>query len=237
MNCVFVINTRQYLCNNARDSILSACARWNADYHELCEESLSNYHPSFMKFSTALRLKFYSRVAYFDADMLIRSDAPSCFENFPDPARIYAVRDIELFREWVPQHLRSNFIQSVRAPYHRPLCDNLKCELNYQQYLDNFFNTGFFLCSPARHERLFEFLASHLPDSDTHYRGNAHYEQALFNYAVQLMTPNELEFVDETWNFIDPNLETRRMEKFVYHFTGAMLPRLRPQLKDFRWRL
>ena len=190
-----------------------------------------------MKSSIVLRLKLYARVAYFDSDVLIRNDAPNCFDVFDDPAKLYAVRDISETRDWVPSQFTSNFLQTVRAPYYVPLRQNLGWELDYQQYLSNFFNTGFFVCSPRYHQALFEFIESHLPNDGSPHCGNYHYEQALINYAAQLLANDAVEFVDETWNFIDPDLRNPQMAKFVYHFTGAMSKMLKTQLPAFPWKI
>jgi hypothetical protein len=207
------------------------------DYKEVTESDQPHLHPTYLKEGLVLLHERYERLACFDADMLIRSDTPSCFEVFSDETKLYAVRDIAENRPHVPAHLRSNFIQNVRAPFFEPLQSRLGGALDYQQYVQNFFNAGFFLCSTRRHRELFAFVQSHFPGEGDRFRGNRHYEQALFNYGAQLLAADDLAFVDESWNYIDPDVTTPLMSKHVYHFTGANYGALKRAIGDFPWRV
>jgi hypothetical protein len=108
-------------------------------------------------------------------------------------------------------------------------------EVAYDAYIRNFFNAGFFICSPKRHLKFLEFVEKHLPCPGDHMAQNGHYEQALFNYGVQAIDPEVLCYAPETWNYMDPDISVREMEYFVYHFTGAMYEELKPAIADFPW--
>jgi lipopolysaccharide biosynthesis glycosyltransferase len=235
MNCVMVLNAGEYMSANARASIRCAARRWKADYVEVQQNPLPHLHPCFSKATTLLRLGHYSRIAYFDADMLIRGDAPSCFETFPEAESFYAVSDISVQRIHLHKGLGFNIINWVRQPYYSPAKSALNSSVSYERYAGIFFNGGFFICNPRFHRALFHQIEASLPQPGHCLCQNAHYEQALLNLAVQTIAADTLVLVDETWNYIDPDISKPLMNHYVYHFTGANHKILKPAITGFPW--
>ncbi len=213
----------------------AAAGRWQADYVEVTANSHPHLHPTFGKCGAVCRLKGYERVAYFDADMLIRSDAPNVFHILDDPERLYAVPDLARLRPYLSEFSSYNIVSTVRGSHHKPVAEWVGVEVEYDRFIRNFFNAGFFLSSPKRHQALFEAVESRLPPPGHPMADNAHFEQALFNYVVQMIDPSVVCYAPETWNYIDPDLRDRRMDSFVYHFTGVNHERLKPAVHTFPW--
>src|ERR1043166_1236930 len=93
MDCVVTLNIGDYLCENARQSFLAATERWGGDYVEVTASFREYLNPCFTKPTLFQRLYCYERIAYFDADMLIRGDAPNPFRLFRGNG-LYAVKDL-----------------------------------------------------------------------------------------------------------------------------------------------
>lgn len=230
MNCLVTLNTNKYQTENSRRSLSSAAERWGADYVEVHSTTCPNLHPSYEKSSIVLRLQNYDRVCYFDADILINSRAPSIFESFPDRSCLYVVGDLT---STGISGIEDDAIQCVRVPYYQPLKENTNIILDREVYLTKFFNGGFFLCDPTVSEVVFRTFRELLPAPDSQWAGNAHYEQALFNYLALSLIPSSLIHVDRTWNFIQPDVNIP-MSKYVYHFTG-FVPEIKTAISTFRW--
>lgn len=235
MNCIYVVNVNGCLCANSQRSLQSAARRWQVDYVELIENGQPDLHPAFSKCGGLLGLNSFHRVACFDADMLIRSDAPSPFDCLDDANRLYVVRDLARVRPYTPKALAYDLVGSVRGSFYADTAKLVGQDVEYGQYLRGFFNSGFFVASPERHRALFECIVSHFPPGSHPMAKNVHFEQALFNYVVQATDPDVLSYAPETWNFIDPDIRQQRMDAFVYHFTGANFRELKQAIYAFPW--
>jgi hypothetical protein len=86
MNFVITLNTgHNVLHDNARASMREAARRWKADYLEIVTPTGdTKQHHYYQKLRLADHLPDGSRIAYFDADCVIRSDCPSLFDIVPE---------------------------------------------------------------------------------------------------------------------------------------------------------
>lgn len=232
MNSLVTLNLDGYLCENARQSFLAACSRWQVDYVEVTTAYRKDLHPCYTKPTLFHRLTSYSRIAYFDADMLIRSDAPNPFALFPED-RFYAVKDVSDVRFGPDSSIRKAVREEVHAPWHSVLESEFGLGISSDTFLQNFFNAGFMLCSPDSFREVFGFIVRNIPAKDSPFAHTGRYEQALVNYAV--MASGRLTHIDEAWNYLSPDVMDPRMNAWVYHFTGINSAVLRPAIKDFRW--
>jgi hypothetical protein len=232
MKCLVTLNLNRYLSDNARASFLSASTRWRVDYVEVTTAFRDGVHPCYTKPTLFHRLTSYSRIAYFDADMLIRSDAPNPFELFSDD-KFYAVKDISDVRFAPDSPIRNAIQAEAHAPWHPVIESQLGLCIPLSFFLQNFFNAGFMLCSPNSFRETFELIVKNIPSSNSSFAHTGRYEQALVNYAV--MSSKRLVLVDEAWNYIGPDISDGRMNAWVYHFTGIDSAAVKPAISSFRW--
>lgn len=84
---VSVLNIADVLTSKSRDSISAAASRWGAEFVEIRHDNLPRRNDAwclwFNKFSHIDVLSQFDRVLQIDADTLIRSDAPSPFDEVP----------------------------------------------------------------------------------------------------------------------------------------------------------
>lgn len=237
MNCLLVLNTGGVMCENSRHSFTDAAKRWGCDYVEATVNRFPWLDPTFSKCAAISCLHGYDRVAYYDSDILIRSDAPSVFDEHNDHEAFYAVADIAAPKPHLPQDAWPTLVEEVRGKYHPMLQAATGATIPKQLFIDRFFNAGFFILSPSCHEDVLTFFSDHNIGESHPHRRNGHYEQALFNFAVQLLHSDRLVLCDETWNYIDPNVATGTMDHYVYHFTGISKGQIRPALAGMNWRV
>jgi hypothetical protein len=226
-NIVWTVNINNHMTSNARESISHAADRWGCDFLEIRTIFDSRLYPSFAKITSFEKLEGYERAAYFDSDMLIHINTPSPFEIFNDNNKFYATLDIH------PERYGNN-----QEYYYNILEYQLGWNVSKETFLNNFFNSGFFVYSTKRHKPIFKAISQALPLSGgrENFSFSAHYEQALFNYIVQAMRPNDLEIVEETWNYLEPPIENLVMDSYVWHFTGYNFWKIKDTIKDYNWR-
>lgn len=213
MNCFLTVNVNDVLTGNARGSFADACRRWGSDFHEIRVTRNEKLHPSFNKFLAATEMTRYDRICVFDADMLIRSDAPSPFDVFPETACFYAAPDLPPHLPEVHDEVR----RCIHFPYHQVLEDAFAMKVNVEHFLQNPINTGFFVCSPVLMGEMLQLLLSHFPDRCE----DKQYEQAMVNYLLAGHFSERLRIVSSQWNYLNPPApESSRMLAWVYHFTG-----------------
>ena len=232
MDALATLNLNGYLCSNVRASFLAASQRWGVDYVEVVTPYRMDLNPCYTKPTLFARLFSYSRLAYFDADMLIRSDAPSPFAAMSTTS-LSAVKDISESRFPPGSRVRDEIQNEAHRPWYRVLENHFKLGVKESLFIDGFFNAGFLLASPKYCERLFAFVKENIPREGSPYVLEGRYEQALINYAARAM--GSVDLVDETWNYIAPDLSSGWMEKWVYHFTGINSAELKPRLGTFAW--
>ena len=222
--CLAVLNVGNVLCPNAADSLAHAAARWGAEFRVL-EQSHPGYHPAYSKHLGYLDV--YDRVLFSDADILIRSDAPSPFERFAEPRAYYAAQDFQ-------QHYSAPERERIQAKsydaWHGVLPLTFPLSSSYMV------NTGFCLYSPHYLRRSFERFRALLPDISKGGRGHPHAEQYLWNCVLREQTVMVL-FTGEEWNRLRPDLQVP-MNRYVYHFTGYNFGQdHREQIGTYCWRV
>jgi lipopolysaccharide biosynthesis glycosyltransferase len=238
-NLVWTVNINNHMSSNARESISDAADRWGCDYLEIRTIFDTRLYPSFAKICSFEKIEGYERAVYFDSDMLIHIDTPNPFEVFSDESKFYATLDIHPHRYKIDDEIWSNVKNDNQEYYYNILEQQFGWNISKEIFLDNFFNSGFFLYSSKRHKSIFKAISQALPliDGREVFSFSAHYEQALFNYIVQGMRPNDLTIVDESWNYLEPPINEPKMNSYVWHFTGYNFWKIKDSIKDYDWRL
>lgn len=240
MNCVAVIDTDHYMSSNAQASFHAACARWEVDFVTLRDFGKIPVHMTFWKqLVLNHRLSGYDRVLIMDADMLIRDDAPSPFILYPNKQVVYAVGDRQ--SHYSPEILHTLELTVFQHWKHWFMRDGLM--LKYDPPYSEFFNSGWWLCSPAYvkpalddYERwVYEILMPIAAAKKGYPLTQGHCEQALWNFILwNVGIPVVL--IPVTWNRISPPIEDPIMREFVYHFTGRPFgPEKRKAIQTYQW--
>lgn len=253
-NALVTINVNDVLCENARNSFISAAQRWKIDYIEVINNIAGeNVCPHFNKFYFPSRFSSYDRLIYIDSDCLIHAKAPYPLDFFDNPEKFYAVKDLNDKRilpgtkeydlvyndvqlKWCKyvEHIFKHDSEEIKKSDWHPDVPpfNVK-EISTENIVSNFFNSGFFICSPYYHKDLFERFLSFIPHEPNDIDAKKdRVEQAMLNYMVQLYS--EYELIDDTWNYLSPELN-QKMHKYIYHFTGFNSWELKEAIKFFDW--
>lgn len=228
---LITIDINNFQTENSKESMKSAASRWGADFVVSSNLFLGDafgftFNKAYLDFiSTG-----YDQVAFFDADCIIRSDAPTPF-TLIIPEKIKAVKNgnerIGNYQNTLNQHtynlLRINQQQQMLEQIHRP---------------DVYFNTGFILSDVSTLRRLCHIVRTILPELN-YDRFNPIYEQALFNYAARCISPNLdnpfFEYAEECWNYMYPS-DLQRQTEWVYHISNDVANR-NQVLETLQWRL
>jgi hypothetical protein len=232
MDGLVTLNLGEYLCGNARASMIAAAKRWHADYVEILSPFRADLNPCYTKLSAFNRLTSYGRIAYFDADMLIRADAPSPFDLLGEN-RLVAVKDISDARFPEGSPIRDAIQAEAHIPWHGVMESLLRRGTSLEAYLSTFFNAGFLVYSPPRCRSIFEVAFSLIPEQRSRFAGIGRYEQALLNYLA--CGQEGVALVSEEWNYLCPDLSSGRMDHWVYHFTGLNSKHIKPAIHSFPW--
>ena len=236
-NLVWTVNINNHLSENARRSLSHASKKWNCDFMEIQTVFDQRLYPSFAKISSFEKIEGYDRCVYFDSDILIHVDTPNPFEIFEDRTKFVAVLDIH------PQnhdHSSEQWItvkNNVQENYWYILEEQFGWGITKERFMDNFFNSGFFLMTPKHHKTIFKVISQTLPLTDGRegFASSAHYEQALFNYVLQAYRSNELLLTEEKWNRLEPPIQSQRMFDYVWHFTGFNFWKMKDTINDYDW--
>lgn len=237
-NIVWTVNINNHMSDNARESLSHAADRWGCDFLEIRTIFNNTLYPSFAKICSSEKLEGYERAVYFDSDMLIHINTPNPFEVFNDNSKFYATLDIHPERYGTDNEMWFNVKNNNQEYYYNILEQQLGWGVSKENFLNKFFNSGFFLYSTKRHKPIFKAISQALPLTDGReiFAFSAHYEQALFNYVVQALRPKDLEIVEETWNYLEPPIENLMMNSYVWHFTGYNFWKIKDTIKDYNWR-
>ena len=213
------INFGDFLCENVRESFVDAARRWNADFVEITEQ---NGMPGVLPFHQKWHLFDLcdaDRIAYIDADAIIRQDAPSPFDLCP-AEDFGAVKDEtidnpfaeDLLRNMQEDHSRINAALGSDCPYPDP-----------------YFNTGLMIMTRNDHHL---FLKRCVELSNRINANLTFWDQGLLNYVIardRIRTTA----LERTWNHTAPYIfgHWNGMEAYVYHFAGSgdrftVLPRI-----------
>ena len=230
-------NNPNKVSKNALDSIDYACNKWNAD-RIIITKSLQphDFHDMFTKLFLPNVIKNYDKCIYLDTDVIINSLSPNPFLLYNDPEKIYVVRDMQ--QSFLSNDDKNNFKESTLCMPWFDICQKaFQININSNQYKNNFFNAGMFLFSPKNHNYIFSKIQSilkYIPDS---YKGIHQVEQALLNYSFMYYLKNKLTYIPKEWNYIDPPLESNKMEGFIYHFTGWHYQEYKRKINSFsQWK-
>ncbi len=230
-NCLFVLNGNNVMTDNARRSIAAAAVRWNCDYWEYRTGPLApEYFHSYHRYLAMAQPHPWGRILAIDPDMLIHHLAPSPFAAFPDTQLVYGVQDCQAVRH--PADRRRHVWEQVHRVWLGHVSAALQQRVDVEKYFTHMFSAAFLLLSFPEHQRVVETVRDWLPKVYRH-RTNGHFEQALFNVALD-HTETPTRCVDETWNMISPPSGIR-MQGHIYHFTGLDSGYQRTRIATFNW--
>jgi hypothetical protein len=232
-NSIVVLNIGNVLCDNARNSILNACKRWNCNFYEITKNRVDDKNIWINKIVGIY--EYYQlnpnveRIMYLDADILIRDDAPNPFELLDDKDKVYAVLDYN--DGWATKEL---YIHRMIEPRLRIVHDNLKYNVDINNLIstscDWFFNAGMFILSPLSCKYEMDTFINNIP----FIWNNPHLEQPMWNYILKCS--NKVELIDSTWNLLNPQTNFNKMDAYIYHFTGTRFVELKPLLPCYNWK-
>jgi len=228
---VLTIDIDNFQTENSKQSMVEASNRWGADFFSYSEKLLENsYGITFTKAYIDQILIGYDQVAFFDADCIIRSDAPTPFTLIV-PNKLRAVQNgnerIGNYHNTLNQHtynlLRINQQQQMLDIIERP---------------DMYFNTGFMLGDISTFRKLCHMVRCIMPEL-SYDRFNPIYEQALFNYASRCLSPDLdnpfFEYAEECWNYMYPS-DLGKQTEWVYHISNDVENR-NQVLNTLNWRI
>jgi len=237
MNCIVSFNTKNtphIVSSNVEESIKCACANWNCKYLRI-ETPLqpSRFHDMFTKLYLPYQTLNFDRCMYLDTDVLIKHDSPNPFDIFNDTDYFYVVKDMQqtFLSDEIKQDFKNN---QLCRPWYNECKRVLNVNLEYQIYNDNFFNAGMFLFTPQKHLYLFDHMIKALSLIQDPYPRIHQVEQALLNYTTMYYLNDKLIHISKEWNYIDPPLNSKTMEGYIYHFTGWYYDTYKSQLNNFK---
>jgi lipopolysaccharide biosynthesis glycosyltransferase len=246
MNSIIVLNYNNVLCNNTRESLLNASERWKCAYTEIQHIEIPSYlYPSFYKINMLINFTNYDQILFLDSDILIRSDAPNIFNIFTDENKFYCVNDIS-------SRYDDNLINRVRNLVHIPYYNVLKEEcgfsLSMNDYCSGFFNSGVQLFNVNNFISCLNNFKKYILTEENINKhcgklinggryGWSHHEQALWNFCVRNEKQDLVEYINETWNCIDPYTDKNTMNDYIYHFTGSRNDILKKLIVNYNWRI
>lgn len=210
------------MCQNARDSFNDASKRWGCEWIELFDNKFPLHFPSWNKFSIFNKTEF-ERILFLDSDMLISNHAPNPF-NYQ--GQFITVKDVhEKYLNYKDELM--NIIKDYLYPHYLYL-RNKDLTLD-ENYIKNFFNSGFMLFYPKLTSDLIHKYNSLILNDEN--RGS-HREQSIINYIVQKEL--SITYLDRKWNVIDPDTNNP-MNGYIYHFTGTNNSFLKKQILQYKW--
>jgi lipopolysaccharide biosynthesis glycosyltransferase len=224
MNTILVINTNGSVSDNSRDSFLDAARRWNCDYKEVTEFN-TPWHPASIKLK-AFDLTTADRIMVLDSDTIIRFDAPSIFDAFPDPTQYYAVKNTQSTDPPVYQHaavgLASQQIDAILANK----C--VRLNLDKGMIVNGLFNSGVTVISRPKHEEYLTYAYYLYLNVDLQW-----WDQVPTNVACYALGGGYTE-MGVTWNRQFPPSDVSTMQNFLYHYAGN--PERYEILRHVNWR-
>lgn len=223
MNVIVSFNTKNNphnISSNVEENIKRICSNWNCKYIRI-ENQLqpAEFHDMFTKLYLPYEVINFDRCIYLDTDVLIKYDSPNPFDLFSDDECCYVVKDMQ--QTFLSADIKQSFKNSqLCGPWYAECKRTLNIELDYQTYTDNFFNAGMYMFTPKKHLYLFDIILKCLCLINPNYKKIHQVEQALLNYTFMYYLRDKLVYIPKEWNYIDPPLESDRMEGYIYHFTG-----------------
>lgn len=65
--------------------------------------------------------------------------------------------------------------------------------------------------------------------------GSSHHEQALLNYCIRKTLSQDVIFLSDSWNCINPDFTSIPMKEYIYHFTGCKWKLAKEAIKTYPW--
>jgi hypothetical protein len=166
--------------------------------------------------------------------MIINECAENPFELYYDDELFYVVKDMQ--QTFLSEETKNEFKKTTLCgPWYNE-CRRITGEnLKYENYHDGFFNAGFLLYTPRKHNFIFERIVSVINLLPDEYKKIHQVEQALINYVCMSVLKNKLHYIPLEWNYIDPPvlLEQTKMFGNIYHFTGWNYQEYKPIIEKF----
>ena len=222
---------------NAHDSVKAACDRWGVEYL-IFNKPLqpTGFHNMFTKLFLPSLISKYKQCLYIDTDIIINSTTPNPFNSFNIDQNIYVVKDMQ--QPFLTDIEKENFKNDQLCLPWFNICKNaLGITFDKQYYKDNFFNAGMFLFSPTNHMYIFQKIISALNNITENYKSIHQVEQALLNLAFMHFLDKKLTFIDKKWNYIDPDINSKNMDGYLYHFTGWYYEIYKTEINNYtKWK-
>ena len=208
------------MCDNVRYSFINAANRWGCKYYEITKDYVNEQQ---LFFNKIIGIKNYilsnsniNKVLYLDSDMLIRKDTPNPFNLFTNDDLVYMVKDV--YPSYTKKFLDEKYYPSIIYPCldtaHKRLNLIKNFDQVYLEYAGWFCNCGMYLFTPRNClKEIYSFIYN-MPE----YNAASFDEQASWNYILKYS--NKLTHVDYTWNYINPDISSGKMNNYIYHFTG-----------------
>jgi len=233
MDCLVTLNVGNYMCETAHNSLIAAADRWQVDYVEVTTPVKEGINVCYSKPALLHRLGHYERVAYFDADILIRDDAPNPFLD-QEIDMFYAVRDISESRYTADSTIAEAIRNEAHIPWYHRVEERFGLGLQLESFCENFFNAGVLFFSPQASEDILAPIVEEIGKLTPELAATGRYEQAMMNYFAQ--ASGRLRLIDERWNYLSPPVENGSMHTWVYHFTGYKGHLIKNRINGFPWR-
>jgi hypothetical protein len=166
--------------------------------------------------------------------MIINEEAECPFELFYDENFFYVVKDMQ--QSFLSNETKTEFKNNTLCgPWYNECKKIIGGDISYEYYSDGFFNAGFLLYTPRKHNNLFERIISVLDCMSEQYKTIHQVEQALINYTSMLIFKDNLKYIPMEWNYIDPPVlsEHTKMIGNIYHFTGWYYEKYKPIINNF----
>jgi|19_taG_2_1085344.scaffolds.fasta_scaffold46638_2 lipopolysaccharide biosynthesis glycosyltransferase len=216
----FTKNCTHELSENTQESFTQAANKWSSDnivFNDPVQPP--GFHDMFTKLFLCNYLHDYDQCIYLDTDMIINSKAPNPFELFNDEECCYVVRDLQT-ETVTPKQKYSLKKTRLCGPWYATLKQIIKTDITKQQFFDNFFNAGMFIFSPKKHKHIFSAIQQALQYLPQEYYPIHQVEQALLNLYFMTLLKDKLIYIPQVWNYLDPPIDTKTMEGYIYHFNG-----------------
>lgn len=213
---IAILNTGNFISDNAKDAIVHAARRWGAVINTSLFQKDDSIHPCWEKHDQLYALSRDNDVFYVDGDCLINKHTPSPFE-------VFALKpEEEPHFKMVVDHC-GNHPDKVRAQsvidedVHDLWSRRITADTTYWPR----FNAGvIFMHQGAFTDDMIE-ASRGIRSMDVKDRTSGHFEQAAFNLIVQQFSvAAEMPAI---WNGLYPNLD--RWDCYIRHYTGIDFPR------------
>lgn len=186
------------------------CEKYNIDFIVQNKRKLNFHSIGYEKFEILDLFKYYDRILYLDADVLITPNCPNVFEVHDKYDTFYAFHESENY----PGNDRDSEIYNALADDDCPFI-NWPTEKNSKL---RYFNVGLFMASKCHSDFLHKVFYYTLK-----LKSNTFCEQTVLNYIISKYNV-KYKSMDQSWNRCDmgrpdPNLE-RYHANFI-HYAGA----------------